>query len=119
MRKILISICLSLLAFNAYSQSKLVGAGKGTKVGGSAASKTVSTKTPVKKATPTKPFSQKSSVKQDANERYASSAYMEITGVSFGNVDNGLILTNIINHLFNCINYICNFIRFNKFLIFQ
>lgn len=88
MRKILISICLSLLAFNAYSQSKLVGAGKGTKVGGSAASKTVSTKTPVKKATPTKPFSQKSSVKQDANERYASSAYMEITGVSFGNVDN-------------------------------
>lgn len=89
MRILLLSICFGLLSLNAYSQSKLVGAGKATKVGGSAASKTVTTKTPAKTTTPVKKTpSQTPAVKQDPNAKYASSGYMEISGVSFANIDN-------------------------------
>lgn len=88
MRTILLSICFGLLSLNAYSQSKLAGAGKATKVGGSAASKTATTKTPAKTTTPVKKApSQVPVVKQDPNAKYASSGYMEISGVSFANVD--------------------------------
>lgn len=88
MRTILLSICFGLLSLNAYSQSKLAGAGKATKVGGSAASKTATTKKTAKTSTPVKKTpSQIPAVKQDPNARYASSGYMEISGVSFANVD--------------------------------
>lgn len=88
MRTILLSICFGLLSLNVYSQSKLVGAGKATKVGGSAASKTATTKTPAKTSTPVKKApTQRPVVKQDPNAKYASSGYMEISGVSFANVD--------------------------------
>lgn len=88
MRTILLSICFGLLSLNAYSQSKLAGAGKATKVGGSAASKTATTKTPAKTTTPVKKApSQTPTVKQDPNAKFASSGYMEISGVSFANID--------------------------------
>ena len=88
MRTLLLSICFGLLSLNAYSQSKLVGAGKATKVGGSAASKTATTKRPAKTSTPVKKTPlQTPAVKQDPNAKYASSGYMEISGVSFANVD--------------------------------
>lgn len=88
MRTLLLSICFGLLSLNAYSQSKLAGAGKATKVGGSAASKTATTKTPAKTSTPVKKTpTQSPVVKQDPNAKYASSGYMEISGVSFANVD--------------------------------
>lgn len=89
MRTILLSICFGLLSLNAHSQSKLVGAGKATKVGGSAASKTVTTKTPAKTSIPVKKTpSQTSTIKKDPDEKYASSGYMEISGISFANIDN-------------------------------
>lgn len=88
MRIILLSICFGLLSLNAHSQSKLVGAGKATKVGGSAASKTVTTKTPAKTSIPVKKTpSQTSTIKKDPDAKYASSGYMEISGVSFANTD--------------------------------
>lgn len=96
MRTLLLSICFGLLSLNAYSQSKLAGAGKATKVGGSAASKTATTKIPAKTTTPAKKSSsQASPVKRNTNDRYASSAYMEITGISFANTDyDGHIVDN-------------------------
>lgn len=88
MRTILLSICFGLLSLNAYSQSKLAGAGKATKVGGAAASKTA-TRTTAKTSTPVKKVpTQSPVVKKDPDAKYASSGYMEISGVSFGNVDN-------------------------------
>lgn len=88
MRVILLFICFSLLSLNAYSQSKLAGAGKATKVGGSAASKTATKKKPARTSTPVKKTpSQTSTIKQDPNEKYESSGYMEITGISFANTD--------------------------------
>ncbi len=83
MRILLLSICFGLLSLNAYSQSKLVGAGKATKVGGSAASKPAATKTPAKK----NPSQRTVSIKQDPDVKYASLGYMEITGCSFANID--------------------------------
>ena len=88
MRTLLLSICFGLLSLNAYSQSKLAGAGKATKVGGSAASKTATTKKTAKTSTPVKKTPSKiPAVKQDPDAKYASSGYMEISGVSFANVD--------------------------------
>lgn len=88
MRIILLSICFGLLSLNAYSQSKLVGAGKATKVGGSAASKTATAKKPAKTSIPVKKTPSKTStIKQDPDAKYASSGYMEISGVSFANID--------------------------------
>lgn len=83
MRILLLSLCFGLLSLNTYSQSKLVGAGKATKVGGSAASKTATTKTPAKK----NPSQRTVSIKQDPDVKYASLGYMEITGCSFANID--------------------------------
>lgn len=86
MRTILLSICLGLLSLNVHSQSKLAGAGKATKLGGSAASKTAETKTSAKTVAPVRRTA--AVVRQDPDAKYASSGYMEITGVRFGNVDN-------------------------------
>ena len=83
MRILLLSIYFGLLSLNTYSQSKLVGAGKATKVGGSAASKTATTKTPAKK----NPSQRTVSIKQDPDVKYASLGYMEVTGCSFANID--------------------------------
>lgn len=89
MKTVLISICIGLMSINAFSQSKLAGAGKATKVGGSAASKVVTPKTPTKTATPVKKKTSQgsSSEKQDPNAKYAASGYMEITGMTFANAD--------------------------------
>lgn len=88
MRTLLLSICFGLLSLNTYSQSKLAGAGKATKVGGSVTSKTVTTKTTEKTSTPVKKTPlQTPTIKEDPNEKYAASGYMEITGVTFANID--------------------------------
>lgn len=57
MKILLLSICLGLFSLNAFSQSKLLGAGKGTKVGASTTSKTptINTKHPTAKKPSTSP----------------------------------------------------------------
>lgn len=89
MKTVLISICIGLMSINAFSQSKLAGAGKATKVGGSAASKVVTPKNPTKPATTVRKKTSQgsSSEKQDPNAKYAASGYMEITGMTFANAD--------------------------------
>lgn len=88
MKTILLSICFGLLSLNTYSQSKLAGAGKATKVGGSTVSKTARTKKTVKSSVSVKKTPSKISVvKHDPDEKYSSSGFMEISGVSFANVD--------------------------------
>lgn len=93
MRTIIVSLLLGLLALNAYSQekqSKLLGAGKGTKVGtvtppkkGDVERKKTENKGPQKHA----PNLIKNKTKADPDEQYASAGYMEITGISFANID--------------------------------
>lgn len=85
MKKVVFSILLGVLALNAYpqnSQGKLLGAGKGTKVG---------TESPPQKTTisPGKqnPNGGKKNKIVDSNEKYASSGYMSITDLSFANID--------------------------------
>lgn len=86
MRVFILSFCIGLLSLNSYSQSKLVGAGKASKVGG--------VTTPTKKTSTPKPSEGKKTIpnktitpKGDRDSKYESSAYMEITGVKFGNAD--------------------------------
>lgn len=92
MRAIVVSFLFGFVFLAAYPQSKLQGAGKASKVGGT-------TTTPKKPTTPKssqgkKPVStQATPQKGSADLKYEASAYMEVTGVKFGNVDdNGHII---------------------------
>lgn len=76
MRVFLVSLLIAFVSLTAYPQSKLAGAGKGTKVG---------TTTPKKSSSSQRGGKNNSS--RAGNSRYESSAYMEITDVKFGNVD--------------------------------
>lgn len=83
MKTLLLSVCLGLLLpLNAYSQSKLINAGKAAKVGGTTVGK--SSPTPSKSTVAPRT---KTTIRQDPDARYAVSGYMEISGVSFANVD--------------------------------
>lgn len=73
---------MGAFSFNTYSQSKLLDAVKGTKVAGNVETQESKTKPPVKKNMPSM-----TKVK-DLGSKYASTGYMEITGISFGNTDN-------------------------------
>ena len=77
---------LGIVPLCAFSQSKLQGAGKASKVGASATQKSSSSvpkKNVSKNSTPAK----KSTSKVDPNAKYASSGYMDITGLTFSNED--------------------------------
>ena len=86
MRLLLLSLCLGLVTLNAFSQSKLQGAGKATKVGASTATKTPTTST---KSTTKKPSTSSSQVKKapSNSSKYAAKGYMEISDISFANTD--------------------------------
>lgn len=89
MKIFIVSFFLGCVALSAYPQSKLAGAGKASKVGAS------TTKTPSKKTTSPKPIpSPKNSnnrttpsVKVDPDAKYEPTGYMEISGISFANID--------------------------------
>lgn len=92
MRAIVVSFLLGFIFLAAYPQSKLQGAGKASKVGGT-------TTTPKKPTTPKpsqgkKPVSnQTTPQKGSADSKYEVSAYMEVAGVKFGNADdNGHVI---------------------------
>lgn len=85
-RILIISACIGTASLSAFSQSKLQGAGKVSKVGGTTVTQKNSSST--KSSDTKKPVSSKiSPVKKDVDSKYESSAYMEITGAKFGNVD--------------------------------
>lgn len=99
MRIIFISLCFSLLSLNGYSQSKLQGAGKVSKVG--ATTTTVQKKPAETKKTPAKP--QTTSIKRNTgnNSKYASSGYMDIAAISFANTDaDNTIINNFDSKLY-------------------
>lgn len=92
MRAIVVSFLLGFIFLAAYPQSKLQGAGKASKVGGT-------TTTPKKPTTPKpsqgkKPVSnQTTPQKGSADSKYEVFAYMEVAGVKFGNADdNGHVI---------------------------
>ena len=86
MKAIVVSILLGFISISAFPQSKLAGAGKASKVGGT----TVKQKKPSSTKSPetNKSVSRNTTpAKKDVDSKYESSAYMEITGVKFGNED--------------------------------
>ena len=78
-KRTLIALCLYVAATAAYPQSKLVNANKRVGVTRSTQEKKKPTQSNVRKARP--------AARQDPDARYASKAYMEITGMSFANED--------------------------------
>lgn len=78
MRIIFLSLCLGLLSLNAFSQSKLQGAGKASKVGISTAVQKM--QTDKKPSAIKKPRNSSSQTKHNFGEdnKYASNGYMEI-----------------------------------------
>lgn len=86
MRAIVVSILLGFVSLTAFPQSKLAGAGKASKVGGTTVTQKKSSST--KSSDTKKPVSGKTTPeKKDVDSKYESSAYMEIIGVKFGNED--------------------------------
>lgn len=102
MRKTVVALCLGLLALNAYSQGILEGARGAGKVGGTAPTKVDAPKTPAKTSTTVKKTPVYSPTdKQDPNEKFAASGYMEITGMSFANTDSlGTIIDDYGSNLY-------------------
>lgn len=84
---LIISVIIGTLPLNAFSQSKLQGAGKASKVGATTTQKKPTTNT--KPSTTKKPESPKPQVKHNSSggDKYASKAYMDILGISFANAD--------------------------------
>lgn len=74
MKILLLSLCLGLLSLNAFPQSKLQGAGKASKVGGTT-------------VTPKKPATNTNKRSSGGGDKYASKGYMDILGLSFANAD--------------------------------
>lgn len=85
MKMFLFLVCIGFFSFNAYSQSKLLNAAKGTKVVGEAKESKANPVTVKKKTAP---------VPKDLYNKYASTGYMEITGVTFANVDKESTIIN-------------------------
>ena len=86
MRAIVVSILLGFVSLTAFPQSKLAGAGKASKVGGTTVNQKKSSSS--KSSEGGKAVSVKNTpIKKDGDSKYESSAYMDITGVKFGNVD--------------------------------
>ena len=86
MRAIVVSILLGFASLTAYPQSKLAGAGKASKVGGTTVNQKKSSSPKSSESAKTVPV-KITPIKKDGDSKYESSAYMEITGVKFGNVD--------------------------------
>lgn len=101
-RLYILLLCFGFIASNGFSQSKLQGAGKVSKVG---ATTTTSQKKPVTTAKPAEGKKStarvKNPVKRNDESKYESIAYMEISGVKFGNVDDdNHIIDNYGNKLY-------------------
>ena len=100
-RIVLLSLFSVFLVLGAFSQSKLQGAGKASKVGTSTSTKTPAsnTKSPEVKKPSAASTSGKHSSGNDA--KYASVGYMEILGISFANADvNNTIIDNYDSKLY-------------------
>lgn len=90
-KRLIISVaCISLIANNCFAQSKLMDAAKSVKVGvvhtPTKKMKTESTPQVKRKSTPTKVKTVSRTV-VSADQKYAKTAYMEITGMVFANTD--------------------------------
>lgn len=87
-RLYILLLCIGFIVPNGFSQSKLQGAGKVSKVGATSTTQKKPTNntrpSTTKKLETTKPQVKRS---PGGNEKYASKAYMDILGVSFANVD--------------------------------
>ncbi len=85
---LIISVFIGTISLNAFSQSKLQGAGKASKVGATTTTQkkpTTNTKpSTTKKSETTTPQTKRSS---GGSDKYASKGYMEITGLTFANED--------------------------------
>lgn len=101
-RLFLLSLCFGFIVSNGYSQSKLQGAGKASKVGATTTTAQKKPTTPVKSADGKKPNVKTTTPAKRVNEsKYESTAYMEISGVKFGNVDDdNHIIDNYGNKLY-------------------
>ena len=93
---------LGIVPLCAFSQSKLQGAGKASKVGATTTTAQKKATTPMKSADGKKATVKVTTPTKRNNEsKYESTAYMEITGVKFGNVDNdNHIIDNYGNKLY-------------------
>lgn len=89
MRTFIISLLLGCVVLSAYSQSKLQGAGKASKVGTATGKKSSTTQPPVSKQNSVKGSApiKKPTTNNDPDAKYASSGFMDISGVSFANID--------------------------------
>lgn len=101
-RSLILLAYLGIVPLCAFSQSKLQGAGKASKVGTTTTTAQKKATTPVKSADGKKATVKVTAPAKRNNEsRYESTAYMEITGVKFGNVDNdNHIIDNYGNKLY-------------------
>lgn len=87
-RLYILLLCIGFIVSNGFSQSKLQGAGKASKVGATSTTQKKPTNN-TRPSTTKKPETTKPQVKRSpgGNEKYASKAYMDILGVSFANAD--------------------------------
>lgn len=101
-RLFLLSLCFGFIVSNGYSQSKLQGAGKASKVGATTTTAQKKSTTPVKPSDGKKTTVKVATPAKRVNEsKYESTAYMEISGVKFGNVDDdNHIIDNYGNKLY-------------------
>lgn len=102
MRILLLSLCLGLCSLNTYSQSKLQGAGKVSKVGATSTTQKKQSESTKPSATK-KPASSSPQTKRSSGvaNKHASSGYMEIYGISFANTDiDGAIIDNYDSKLY-------------------
>lgn len=101
-RLFLLSLCFGFIVSNGYSQSKLQGAGKASKVGATTTTVQKKPTTPVNAADGKKTNVKATTPAKRVNEsKYESTAYMEISGVKFGNVDDdNHIIDNYGNKLY-------------------
>lgn len=101
-KRIFFLLCLGFLFISAFSQSKLQGAGKATKVGVTTTVKKNPKGNPKPSATK-KSTSLSSQAKRSSSgdEKYASKGYMEILGLSFANEDaNNNVIDNYDSKLY-------------------
>ena len=101
-RLLILLLCFGFIVSNGFSQSKLQGAGKASKVGATTTTQkkaTTNTKpSTAKKSETTKP---KAKNNDSEGDKYASKAYMDILGISFANADaDNTIIDNYDNKLY-------------------
>ena len=88
MRHLLLLFCVGVLSLNTYSQSKLQGAGKASRVGETTSTQKKPT-TSVKPSQTKKIVTSSSQIRRSSNDggKHTSGGYMEVLDISFANTD--------------------------------